>query len=57
MYLEELSVAEIAERAGWSQTMVKVQAHRARKKLRILLESSQSGRDVTAEVGKQETPS
>ena len=44
LYLEELSVAEAADRTGWSKTMVKVQAFRARKKLRALLEkSSQSG--------------
>ena len=39
MYLEELSVAEIAEETGWSRIMVKVQAHRARKKLKQLLEN------------------
>ncbi|HEV3002870.1 MAG TPA: RNA polymerase sigma factor [Pirellulales bacterium] len=38
IYLEGCSVAEAAERAGWSQTMTKVQAHRARKKLKKLLE-------------------
>ena len=38
VYLEELSIAEAAERTGWSQTMVKVQAHRARKKLKALLD-------------------
>jgi RNA polymerase sigma-70 factor (ECF subfamily) len=36
IYLEECSVAEAAEMIGWSQTMVKVQAHRARKKLKKL---------------------
>ncbi len=41
LYLEELSVAEAAERTGWSKTMTKVQAHRARKKLRRLLEETQ----------------
>ena len=40
LYLEELTVAQAAERAGWSRTMVKVQAHRARKKLRALLEKT-----------------
>ena len=34
------SVAEIAERIGWSQANVKVRAHRARKRLRRLLEES-----------------
>jgi len=38
IYLDGCSVAEAAERAGWSQTMTKVQAHRARKKLKKLLE-------------------
>ena len=37
MYLEEKSVAEIAQLTGWSQTMVKVQAYRARGKLGRLL--------------------
>ncbi len=34
MYIEEHSVAETAGLTGWSESMVKVQAHRARKKLR-----------------------
>jgi len=42
MYLEECSVEEIARHTGWSRTMVKVQAHRARKKLKILLEESEA---------------
>jgi RNA polymerase sigma-70 factor (ECF subfamily) len=37
MYLEDRSVAEVAELTGWSQSMVKVQAWRARGKLRKLL--------------------
>ena len=40
LYLEELSVAETADRSGWSQSMVKVQAHRARKKLKAIVERS-----------------
>jgi RNA polymerase sigma-70 factor (ECF subfamily) len=40
LYVESRSVAEAAHLAGWSQTMVKVQAHRARKKLRKLIEKS-----------------
>ena len=32
-YLEECDVAETARRIGWTQTMVKVQTLRARKKL------------------------
>jgi RNA polymerase sigma-70 factor (ECF subfamily) len=38
LYWDDRSVAEAAELAGWTQTMVKVQAHRARKKLKRLLE-------------------
>jgi len=37
MYLEECTVADIAELTGWSQTMVKVQAHRARARLKKIL--------------------
>jgi RNA polymerase sigma-70 factor (ECF subfamily) len=40
IYLEGCSVAEAAEMSGWSQTMVKVQAHRARKKLKKLLDEA-----------------
>jgi len=40
MYLEQCSVPEIAHLCGWSQTMVKVQAYRARKRLRRLLETA-----------------
>lgn len=42
IYLEECTVAQAAELIGWSQTMVKVQAHRARKKLKKLCESQGS---------------
>jgi RNA polymerase sigma-70 factor (ECF subfamily) len=38
LHLEDCSVAEAAELCGWTQTMVKVQAHRARKRLRKLLD-------------------
>jgi len=38
-YLEGLSVDQTAQRAGWSRTRVKVQAHRARKRLRKILEA------------------
>jgi RNA polymerase sigma-70 factor (ECF subfamily) len=40
VYLEELPLAKVAEQTGWSLVMVKVQAYRARKKLRALLEKS-----------------
>lgn len=38
LYLDDCSVEEAARLIGWSQTMVKVQAHRARKKLKKLFE-------------------
>lgn len=37
---EGWSVAEIAERLGWTRVNIKVRAHRARKKLRRLLEQA-----------------
>jgi len=40
MYMEELPVAEIARQTGWSATLVKVQAHRARKKLKALIDKA-----------------
>ena len=40
-YFEDLDVAETARRTGWSETMVKVQTHRARRKLRTLLETAE----------------
>jgi len=43
LYVESRSVAEAAEMAGWSQTMVKVQASRARKKLRKLMDELERG--------------
>jgi len=42
LYLEECSVAEAAQWTGWSQTMVKVQAYRARKKLKRFLEEART---------------
>lgn len=38
LHLEELSTKEIAELTGWSHAMVRVQAFRARNKLKALLE-------------------
>jgi RNA polymerase sigma-70 factor (ECF subfamily) len=40
MYFEDLSTREIADRTGWTQTVVKVRAHRARQKMKKLLEKS-----------------
>lgn len=45
LYIDGHSVAEAAGLVGWSQTMVKVQAFRARGKLKKLLERGQSDRD------------
>ena len=39
-YFEQCSMQEIAERTGWSRTLVKVRAHRARRRLRGLLEEA-----------------
>ncbi|MEM7559308.1 MAG: RNA polymerase sigma factor [Planctomycetota bacterium] len=41
LYWDGHSVAEAAKLAGWSQSLVKVQAHRARKRLKNLLEEVQ----------------
>jgi len=40
IHLEERSVAEAADLLGWSQPMVKVQAFRARRKLKKLLQEA-----------------
>lgn len=37
LYLEGCTLAEAAQLCGWTQTMVKVQAHRARKRLKGML--------------------
>jgi len=39
---EGWSVAEIAERLGWTRVNVKVRAHRARRRLRLLLEGGRN---------------
>jgi RNA polymerase sigma-70 factor (ECF subfamily) len=44
MYGEGWSTEEIADRLGWSRTNVKVRAHRARQKLRRLLEGETDDR-------------
>ena len=45
LYIDGHSVAQASELVGWSQTMVKVQAFRARGKLKKLLERGQSDRE------------
>jgi len=42
IYWENCSVAEAAQLTGWTQSLVKVQAHRARKKLKKMLEDMES---------------
>jgi RNA polymerase sigma-70 factor (ECF subfamily) len=39
MYFEQCGTKEIAARMGWTRAMVKMRAHRARKKLRTIAES------------------
>lgn len=41
LYLEGLSAGEAAQRLGWNATLVRVQAHRARQKLKLALEKMQ----------------
>ena len=43
LYLEQLSTAEVAALTNWHPTMVRVQAHRAKKKLKRILESQADG--------------
>lgn len=43
MYFEECDGAEIAARTGWSSVLVRVQAHRARQRLKALLEGAGLG--------------
>ncbi len=45
-YFEALDTREIAERMGWTRSLVKVRAYRARKKLRTLLEEAGYGRQA-----------
>jgi len=40
LYFEGCDTYEIAEHIGWSRTLVKVRAYRARQKLRALLEDA-----------------
>jgi RNA polymerase sigma-70 factor (ECF subfamily) len=44
MYFEEMDTKEIAHMTGWTRSMVKVQAYRARNKLRKLFERAGYGR-------------
>ncbi|MBN2309342.1 MAG: sigma-70 family RNA polymerase sigma factor, partial [Candidatus Hydrogenedentes bacterium] len=44
-YFEQCDTREIAERVGWSHTLVRVRMHRARQRLRTLLEQAGLGRE------------
>jgi RNA polymerase sigma-70 factor (ECF subfamily) len=44
LYFEECDTREIAERMGWTRTLVKVRAFRARQKLRVMLEHKGFGK-------------
>ena len=44
-YFEECDVKEISARSGWNRALVKVRLHRARKKLKSLLEEVGMGRE------------
>jgi len=41
MYFEDCSMKEIARRAGWNVTLVKMRAYRARKRLKRIIEQNQ----------------
>lgn len=43
LYIDDLSIAEAAAAMGWSQTVTKMRAYRAKKRLRRLLEDSGIG--------------
>jgi len=45
-YFEECDVREISARSGWNRALVKVRLHRARKKLKSLLEEAGMGREA-----------
>ncbi len=44
MYFEDCDASDVAERMGWSANLVRVRAHRARQKLRKMLEELGFGR-------------
>jgi RNA polymerase sigma-70 factor (ECF subfamily) len=52
LYLEECTIEEAAARTGWSVSMVKVQAHRARKRLRATLDEADGRRGGAIELGR-----
>jgi len=44
-YFEQCDIKEISARSGWNRAVVKVRLHRARKKLKSLLEEAGMGRE------------
>jgi DNA-directed RNA polymerase specialized sigma24 family protein len=40
MYFEDCSMKEIARRTGWNETLVKMRAYRARKRLKRIIEQN-----------------
>jgi RNA polymerase sigma-70 factor (ECF subfamily) len=46
-YFEELDTEEIGRRMGWTRSLVKVRAFRARKKLKSLLEEAGYGKETS----------
>ena len=45
-YLDQCAAGEIAGQTGWSETLVRVRLHRARARLRKVLESNPAWRDA-----------
>jgi RNA polymerase sigma-70 factor (ECF subfamily) len=45
-YLDQCSVSETAQRTGWTPSLVKVQSHRAKQKLKKLLKNNDIGFEI-----------
>lgn len=43
MYFDDLNVQEIVQRTGWTRSLVKVRAYRARKKMKTMMEEAGFG--------------
>ena len=57
LYVEERSVADAARLAGWTESMVKSQAHRARIKLKELWEQADGQRGLAQTTGRKRAES
>ena len=60
VYVEGHNVDDAAKLAGWSKTMTKVQAFRARRKLRALfaelgIDNAQAARESTEDILRERT--